>query len=221
MPEPTEQTPLEQTPPAEAQEPQKVTFDDAQKARINEIVKEASARAGAEARAELARVKATLPPVEQSADALLKLAEAQSELASLKAEATEAKVREILNHAVSKESFFDPELASQILRSSIKVIDGKPTVVDSTGTPRLDAEFNPMSPETLAKELASTKRFLVKGELRAGTGSVMSTQRGETGPALETIFGKHSNGAAANRLAMKDIGLYRRLREKARSEGII
>ena len=96
MPEPTEQTPPVETP----QEPQKVTpFDDSQKERINEIVREASARAGAEARSELARLKATLPIEPQSTDALLKLAEAQSELAALKAESEESKVREVLHQA--------------------------------------------------------------------------------------------------------------------------
>ena len=223
MPEPTELTPLEQTPPTETQAPPKVIFDDAHKARIQEIVKEASARAGSEARAEVARLKATLPVAEpQSTDALLRLAQAEAELASLRAESEESKVREVLHQAVSKEAFFDPDLASQILRSSLKVINGQPTVVDGTGTPRLNADFSgPMTPSDLARELANQKKFLVRSTLTNGTGSLMSTNRVETGPALETLFGKGADNAAAMRLGKKNIALYRRLREQARAQGLI
>lgn len=210
---PTE-TPVEQVAP-------KVVFDDAQKARINEIVKEASARAGAEARAEVERIKAEKPIAEQSTDALLKLAEAQAELSSLKSEAQESKVRDVLHAAVAKQPFFDGELAAQILRSSVKVVDGKPTVVDSNGTIRLNASFEPMTPADLAEELARTKPFMVRSTLQFGAGSVMATSRGETGVKLEDLFGKNSNGAAANRLSMTDMPKYKRMRKAAQAQGLI
>ena len=75
----------------------------------------------------------------------------------LKSEAQESKVRDVLHAAVAKQPFFDGELAAQILRSSVKVVDGKPVVVDATGAPRLNAEFNPMTPAPPLSECASRK----------------------------------------------------------------
>ena len=225
MPEPIEVPIAEEAPAvAPAPAPPKVTFSEEQKARVNEIVKEASARAGAEARAETERLRKLVPvtPTEpQSTDTLLRLAEAQAELTSLKSEREESRVREVLHAAVSKQSFFDPELAAQILRASVKVVDGKPVVVDSTGAPRLNAEFNPMSLAELAADLATSKKFLVRGELRGGVGSVMATGRAETGPKLEELFGKNSNGAAANQLGLRNPKEYQRLRVQAVKAGLL
>src|SRR5260370_20260711 len=134
-------------------EPQKVVFDDAQKARINEIVKEATARAGAEARAETARLKEAAAAAPQSTDALLKLAEAQAELTTLKSESQEAKLQSALQKAVSSTPFFDPILATSVLRSSIRLVDGQPVVIDANGAPRLGPDFNPMTLSDLAIEL--------------------------------------------------------------------
>lgn len=212
----------QQTPVVTPGEPVKVTFSDEQKARINEIVKEASARAGSEARAEVERLKAEKPVAEQSStDALLRLAEAQAELSSLKSAAQESKVRDVLHAAVSKVPFFDGELASQILRSSIKVVDGKPTVVDANGTARLNASFEPMSVAEAAEELARTKAFMVRSTMQFGAGSVLATSRGEVGPKLEDLFGANSNGAAANRLSLTDMPRYKRMRAEAQRQGLI
>ncbi|MGD0774839.1 MAG: hypothetical protein ABSC05_18650 [Candidatus Solibacter sp.] len=224
MPEPIELPIAEQAPAAEptpAAAPPKVTFDDAQKARINEIVKEASARAGAEARAEVARLKAALPAEPQSTDALLRLAQAEAELAALKSEAAESRVREVLHAAVSKQPFFDGQLASEILRSSVRLIDGKPVVVDASGTPRLNSEFREMSLSEAVEELATAKPFLVRGQLKGGVGSVMAASRAETGPKLEDLFGKNSNGAAANQLGLRNPAKYRELRAQAVKAGLL
>jgi hypothetical protein len=215
--------PIEQpveTPPAE---PQKVTFDEAQKARINEIVKEASARAGAEARAEVARLKAALPQDPQSTDALLRLAETQAELITLKSEAAEHKISEVLHKAAGTQDFFDKELASQILRSSVRMIDGKPVVVDGTGTPRLNSsDFTPMSPADLAKELAEQKKFLVRSGFVGGAGSVQNSSPSQANTVhLSTLFGKDSDGGAAQRLALRSPAAYRAARAEAVKQGLL
>lgn len=217
--------PVVVTPPVETPEPEKVTFSDEQKARINEIVREASARAGAEARAETERLRKLVPatPAEpQSTDTLLRLAEAQAELTSLKSAAAENQISQVLHKAVAKENFFDNDLAAQILRSSVKMVDGKPVIVDASGAVRLNANFDPLTPAEAAFELATVKPYLVRSGFVGGSGSVSGGgPRAETGPALETIFGRNSDGGAANRLAMRNPKAYAAMKVRARAAGLV
>src|ERR1019366_8992245 len=146
MPEPLE-VPIGEAPAGEqapAPAPPKVTFTDEQKARINEIVKEASARAGEEAGSEVKRLRALVPatPAEaQSTDTLLRLAEAESELATMKSAAQESTLREALHTASQTQPFFDSTIAESLLRNSVKMVAGVPTVVNADGTPRLNDSF--------------------------------------------------------------------------------
>jgi len=216
-------------PAAEAEgqppEPPKVTFDDAQKARINEIVAEASRRAGSEARAEAARLtveleaarKAQVPAAEDT-DARVKLAEAEAELGSLRAAQQEATVRDALLKAAGN-TFLDSDLAVRIMKDSTRLIDGKLCVVGADGAVRLNSNFEPMSAAELATELAGQKPFLARGEVRGGAGSTPT--KGDTSNAVDLtiIFGKTASCQAANALAMRDP--QRQLREQARQRGLL
>lgn len=214
------------TPPTEPVEPQKVTFTPEQKDRINEIVKNASARAGIEARAETERLRKLIPanPTEpQSTDTatLLRLAQAESELSTLKAQAQESALSEVLHKAANTQPWFDPTIAESILRNSVRVVEGVARVYDASGAVRLNSSFEPMSPAEAAAELAESKKFLVRSEMHFGSGSVMNTHHEEPGPKLETIFGRNSDGGAANRLAMKSPKTYAAMKVRARAAGLI
>jgi hypothetical protein len=203
--------------------PEKVTFSEVQQARVNEIIRDAMARAGSEARTETARVTAELAAAKlPGTEDAVKLATANAELGSLRAEKAEASVAAVLRAAVGTTTFFDPELASQILRSSIKIVEGKPVVIGQDGQPRLNASFDPMSPAELAQELAASKPFLVRGTVGPGLGS---SQRSDAVSheriPLESIFGRGSDGGAANRLAMRSPKEYQRLKLAAREKGLI
>ena len=200
--------------------PAKVTFTDEQKVKISAIMKEVSARAGSEARSELARLKASLPVEPQSTDTALRLAETQAELTALKSEAHEAKLQAVLLKAVSTENFFDNQLASEILRASTRMIDGKVTIVAADGTPRLNSEFSPMTPAELARELGTSKPFLVRSNFKPGLGSIVSTNPPAT-VKLEEIFGASSNSGLANKIAMSDPSKYRRMRAQAVQAGLL
>lgn len=207
-------------------EPVKVVFDEAQKARINEIVKEASKRAGVEARAESERLRKELegrktntPPAEET---VLQLAETRAELASIKAAAAESQLKGELLQAASAENFIDASLAADLLARSVKIVGGKPVVVDpSTGEQRLGANFEPMTLKEAMADLARQKSFLVHGRTRPGSGSTPTISNQSNSPKLEDLFGRKSNGAAANTLAMRDPGQYRRLKSLAREKGLI
>jgi hypothetical protein len=49
----------------------------------------------------------------------------------------------------------------------------------------------------------------------------MAASRAETGPKLEDLFGKNSNGAAANQLGLRNPAKYRELRAQAVKAGLL
>jgi hypothetical protein len=207
-------------------EPAKVVFDDAQKARIQDIIRESSATAGREARLEVARLQAELATAKLQAptadDTVLRLATANAELVSLRTEKQEAGIQDALRAATGGNLFLDAELAAQLLRGSVKLISGKPTPVDSDGNPRLNAAFNQMTVTELAQELAASKPFLARGTTVSGTGSIPSQgiRSHETTP-IEAIFGRTSDGPTAHRLSINNPREYARLRTIARGKGLI
>jgi hypothetical protein len=115
----------------------------------------------------------------------------------------------------------DTELACSILKSSVRVIDGKPVVLDSVGEARLNSSFAPMSIAELASELAASKPFLTRGTVIGGVGSKPSQGTATPGPDLARLFGKGSSGDEANRLALHDPQTYKKLRAQAVKEGRI
>jgi len=202
-----------------------VVFDEKQQERVNQVIREASARAGAEARAEADRLKKELEAIKASTnvtpDAAAELALTKAELASLKRAHEEASVKDALRAAVGSD-FLDGELACDILRSQVKVIDGKPVPVDAQGNPRMNAAFEVMSLREAAQQLATAKPFLARGTVRPGTGSYQSQSTTTTsGPKLEDLFGRSSNSGLANKLAMSRPSEYARLRSLARERGLI
>lgn len=218
----------QQTPPADGADEhaeEKVVFSPEQQAKITEIVKAASARAGSEARQEAERLRKELEQVKakfplESADTALALAEAKLELQTLKTERTESALKDTLRAAVGNQ-FVDSELATQILRSQLKIgSDGKAVAVDANGNARLNASFEPMTVAELCTELAQQKPFLARGQTRGGSGSTPALNNTSNAPKLESLFGRTSSGAEANKLAMRDINTYRRLRALAHEKGI-
>lgn len=205
---------------------EKVTFSAVQQGKITEIIREVSRRSGAEAREEAERLRKELEAARKAPaaaeDAALQLAEARAELTALKAAEAESKLKSALLSAVSAESFFDAPLAADLLRQSVKLVDGKPIVIDpATGETRLGADFNPMGLKEAAQELAQQKAFLVRGQMKPGAGSVPSLGDRSNLPKLETLFGPKSDGGAANKLCLQNPTLYRKLKAEARERGLI
>lgn len=220
MPEPI-------TPETEPQaETPKVVFDDAQKARVNEIVAEATRRAGREARAEAARLKTELETLQRTqapppaADLSLELATAKAELSSLRTAQEEATIKAALVSAVSAENPFDPALCADLLRQNAKVVDGRVVFLDADGNVRLGADFNPLDAAAAARELAQARPYLIRGQVKGGVGSKLSEAPVNV-VRLEELFGPKSDGGKANALAMRDPRRYQELRRQAREKGLV
>jgi hypothetical protein len=151
----------------------------------------------------------------------VELATTRAELSALKAAQQETAIRDTLRAAVGND-FLDGELAANILRSSIKLVDGKTVVVDGSGQVRLGPTLDVMTVTELAKELQTSKPFLVRSRIVGGLGSSQSQSMStSTGPKLEDLFGPRSNGGAANRLALQNPQAYRAMRARAKEQGLL
>lgn len=212
-----------------ATQPEKITFSDAQKHKVDEIVRGAMGRAAKELRAENASLRQRLESFEKgtsgqqsdtAADLLAaELASTKAERDNLMHEREDAKVSEQLQRAASGK-FVNSALAARLMRDSVKVMDGKPVVVGPDGSERLNANLEPMTLADLAQEIQNQHPYLVRSEVRPGVGSTPAagvlpdTQ-------LERLFGKNGDVAALNRIALHDPQKYRRLRAQAKEQGII
>jgi hypothetical protein len=208
--------------------PARPKFDEAQKLRINEIVADATKRATAESRAEAARLKAELdsrpaaPASTDDAELRTRLALAERECDALKQANTEASVMAHIRSAIGDE-FVDSDLAANLLRQSVKMVDGKPLLTSSDGSPALNASFEPLTLQEAAANLAAQKPFLVRSTLKGGAGSLPSSQ-----PAFQTesvaihkLWGPNGDCVARNNLAMTRPNEYRQLRQAAKNAGLV
>ena len=97
-------------------------------------------------------------------------------------------------------------------------------VVDDAGTPRLNADSEPMSVSEFFRDFSSKKLHLVRGNTIPG-----GNARGSDGSAsslpprikVEEIFGPRSSSRAASDLMRRSPQEYRRLKEEAISKGIL
>ena len=221
MAEPTVTTTTTETPEA----PKPVQFDDLQKARINEIISDAVKRAGAEARAEAKRLQDELDTLKRTQapapDQSVELQATKAELAAMRKEQAESALKGTLLSAVSGMGFFDPKLGADLLAQNAKLRDGKVVFVNEAGEVELGSDFNPLTPSGAATRLAEQRPYLVRGDVKGGSGSVLADRVSTPPLKLEDIFGARSSGAAANALAMRSPAEYRRLKSLAQQRRLI
>jgi hypothetical protein len=230
----------------------KITFTPEQQAKIDEIIRERMGAAGREAREaaeaarkELRELKARLeqgpiptetpvsdsgtPPVADvfapaPTPAELELAKVKEELASVRRQRNEDAVHTALESAARECRVIDPSLASQLLQQSIIVDDsGNLQVIDpATKTPRLNADFTPMSISQLAAEFAAARPYLVYGDVKPGAGSSEEQRVFRQPPVpINRIFGRGSSAKAALQLKQENPEEYARLKRSAKEQGLI
>ena len=229
---PVEQPQVEGHQPVEAQpaRPTKVTFDLAQQQKIDSLIKDAQSRAAKGLRGELNQALTRIRELEARAGVLTdddgakmlatELATARAENAVLKSEQEKEKLSDALRTAAGN-AFVDTNLAVQIMRSQVRLIDGKVVVLDQDGNPRMNAHFEPMTPQELAVDLANTKPFLARGEVRGGTGSFERNSAPTTSQTeLERFYGAKPDVAGLNRLAIRDPRRFRELKRLATEKGM-
>lgn len=156
------------------------------------------------------------------------------ELAQAKDKEAEKAREEVLNlrkstaiqSAASKQNFFNLE-AVQVLTEKFVKYDQQNSrfvVMNEQGQERLNASFEPMSLEEYYAEFAEKNKYLVRGDVRPGAGSSESARSSlnNTGKiSVEQVFGPKSSAKLANDLAKSDIREYHRLKEVARTQGLI
>ena len=255
----------------QAADDKEVTFTPEQQAKIDDIVKKAMGRAGAEAKtqAEADRQRATQLEADlKAAQEALKTAtpgdkkDAKDDVEKLKAEIAEmqrARVnkdtdfenvkrkltdqekstkaiqeqliaerkRNLITSVAAQEQFVDTDAIAALTDKNFKWKDeeGRLVVVNDDGTPKLNASYDPMSPEEFFKDFATKKPYMVKSDARTGSGSEGSTRTGlSTGRQVykvEEIFGKGSNPRLANDLMKKSPDEYKRLKTEAKQRRLI
>lgn len=226
---------------------EKIQFTEAQQAKIDSIVKERMAAAGREAREEAERARAELralklqlgvtvpveipgadgdgtPPAVSASPVpdTSELESLRSELSTLKKQRETDVVRNALITASQKEGAIDPEVMAMLLSKSVAVDEhGNLQVVSEAGTPRLGADFTPLSVESLVKEFAESRPFLIRGQVKPGTGSSESMGSYRPQVRLDSIFGAKSDARKAMALKREDPERYRQLREAAKAQGLL
>lgn len=128
----------------------------------------------------------------------------------------------IANEA-AKANFFDNDLVVELVTKNVKVDeDGNITVVGDNGEQRYNAAYQPMTLGEFLGEFAQKRQYLVRSDVKTGTGSTQS-QGMPNGSRynIEELFGPNANAKLANELALRDKRQYMALREQAKERGLI
>jgi hypothetical protein len=210
-----------------------VEFTPAQQVKLDLILKKAMGRAGADARAEAADLKAKLAAAEtrlkaQAPDATrsdvlaAELEASKAEIASLKATGAEtSKVAELQKLALA-ENFIDVQLITTILAPRVQRQGNSYIVANEDGSVRQNgAGENLTLAEAVAQE-AANRPYLIRGQVKSGGGGTSSS--GHLPPTtlpLSHYCGPGSNSAATNALSIQRPAEYKRLRLLAQREGLV
>jgi hypothetical protein len=199
------------------------TYTEAQQKHIESLIRSSMGRAAHGLREELAvtRAEAAITEAELAlykSAANPELAATRAQLATETVARTAAEQRELdarknaaLFEACQAENIIAPKDAVKLLSDSVVWKDG--ALVSAEGGEPL---------ASLARDFAASRPHLVRSSVRAGIGSSAAERPFNTGaPKLESLFGKGSDGAAANRLALRDPKEYGRLRALAREKGLL
>ena len=228
------------TPPAAAAaaddrnepKPEKVTFDERQQERVNELIKRAQGRAAKELRAENEALKQRLSALERAQPQMddatrtlaTRLATVEAERDALTRAQKDAQLDTMIRQAAG-DAWVNSDLAIRIMRDHVRLgEDGKPVVVDDSGAEWLNEEFSPMSLSDLSRTIGEKHPYLLRSQVKGGIGSAESARSTLTDvprEKLAQLFGRNSDSRLANELARKDYRTYSRLKEAARKEGLI
>lgn len=179
----------------------------------------------AELKAEMERVKQSHRDELASAR---KVAEAKEREAAQAAEALSSMKKQIaMQAAASKINFVDTSVVTTLTRDKISFDKdlGRFVVLNDNGSLRMNASFEPISLDEFYAEFASTHAYLVRGDVKPGSGSAESgknfSDRFGNNYKVEDIFGPKSDSKAANALALRNPKEYQRLKAIARDLGLV
>jgi hypothetical protein len=172
---------------------------------------------------EIERVKAEHKAALDAANA--QLAERSREAAQAKADAQAIRTESAITSSASKVPFIDLGVVLKLTKDQVKYDSesGRFTVLTDAGQPRLNSSFEPMTLDEFYVDYAAKNKFLVRGNVVAGTGSSenRSTLSSNGKYELTELFGPKSSGAKAAQVMKDDPNEYRRLKVLAKSAGLI
>lgn len=152
------------------------------------------------------------------------LKDKEEEVIKAKAETVNVRKQQAITSAAAKAGFVDLNIVAKLTDDQIKFDEsrGKFVVLNEQGTERLNNAYETMSLEEFYKEYAVNNPFLVKSDVKGGSGSSQNQKTNYSGKyEVAQIFGKASNAALANKLAMENPQEYKRLRAAAVENGVI
>jgi len=201
----------------------KITFSPEQQARVDALIRNAQGRAASELRAEAAELRGKVEAISleldqvkaertQHAEQLETLKAQQSEQAELlkqrEAELAQTRKSTVIQQAAQRLGFFDAEQTEKLVSDQL-TFDASGKLVTATGIPVVDHLTG----------LAQRSPHLVRSEVKTGSGSTESRDFAGTSPfaksELQKYFGRGSNAAETNRMALEQPERYRALRREA------
>lgn len=176
--------------------------------------------------AQLAETKAVVNSLKSESDRWQREAKAKAdEVETARRETMNFKRTSAMQTAIGKLPFVNTDVISKLTVDNV-IVDpdnvGKFLVLNDDGSPRLSNTLEPMSLDEFYTDFASKNKYLVRGDILAGTGASES-QRGVSGSRIDVkdIFGPKSNARMANDLAKSNPAEYRRMKEVARAAGLV
>jgi hypothetical protein len=176
------------------------------------------------ARDEIERVKAGHQTALDAANA--QIAARDREVIKAKSEAASVRTEVAIQNAASKVPFVDLGVVMKLTKDQVQLDPetGRFTVVNEAGQPKLNSSFEPMSLDEFYTDFAAKNKYLVRGNVIAGTGSTESSRSTlSTNGRFEVaeIFGPKSSSAKASELMKNDPAEYKRMRVIAKSAGLV
>ena len=150
----------------------------------------------------------------------------ETEIARAKEETTRVRKHNAIQQLAAKEGFVNPELVIKVTEDAFKWDDqaGKFVVVGADGASRVNSSYEEMSMGDYFKEFAASNPYLVRSDVKSGSGSTGNKQfQGSSDGKVEVkqIFGKNSDSRLASELMKRSPEDYKRMKAVAKSQGLI
>lgn len=198
-----------------------------EKAKANPGEKKEGKAAIEELERQIAEVKAANKPLADQLQTLqTQMTEKDKLILKSKQEAVNIRKEVAIAKAATPVNFMSLEVAMKLTADSIKWEEskGKFVVIGENSQERLNSALEPMSLEEFYQEYAAKNPYLVRGDTKSGTGSTSGSRSNLSNDGkfeVKQIFGKESNAVFAQQLKRQNPAEYARLKEIAKSSGLI
>jgi hypothetical protein len=147
------------------------------------------------------------------------------EVTTAKQDALNIRKQNALQSAATKINPADMEAVLALTERFVKFDEERNrfVVLNEEGGERFNSAMELMSLDEYYREFATKKPFLVRGDVKGGTGSSESGRVGMAAgtPKIEEIFGPKSDPVKANQFALKDYEGYKRMKVQAKAAKLI